>query len=64
VGEKYLSPEQLADRYEVSVETVYGWNKTGSGPNYIRVGRHVRYRPKDIDEWEKSRLVVSGTGRA
>ena len=62
--DKYLSPEQLAERYDVSLETVYGWNKTGSGPDYIRVGRHVRYRPKDITKWEDSRVVASGTGRS
>lgn len=60
----HLSPQQLAERYGVPLETVYGWNKTGSGPDYIRVGRHVRYRLQEIDKWEKSRLVASGTGRA
>jgi excisionase family DNA binding protein len=64
MGDKYLSPQQLADQYGVSLDTVYDWNKTGSGPNYIRVGKHVRYRPQDIAKWEDSRLVVSGAGRA
>jgi excisionase family DNA binding protein len=61
--DEYLSPERLAERYGVSVETVYGWNKTGTGPDYIRVGRHVRYRPRDVEKWEQSRFVASGSGR-
>ena len=64
MDDKYLSPEKLAEHYGVPLETVYGWNKKGTGPDYIRVGRHIRYRPKDIEAWEKSQLVTSGTGRA
>lgn len=64
MDDKYLSPEELAARYDVPLETVYGWNKKKTGPDYIRVGRHVRYRPKDIQAWEKSQLVTSGTGQA
>lgn len=64
MADKYLSPAQLAERYDVPLETVYGWNKTGSGPDYIRVGRHVRYRPQDITAWEERNAVASGTGRS
>lgn len=60
---KHLSPEELAEREGVPVQTVYSWNKTGSGPDYLRVGRHVRYRLADVEKWERSRLVASGTGR-
>jgi len=62
--EKYLSPEELADKFSVPLQTIYGWNKTGAGPDYIRVGRHVRYRPQDVEWWEKSRFVASGAGRS
>jgi predicted DNA-binding transcriptional regulator AlpA len=52
-----LSPEALAERYGVPLETVYGWNKTRRGPRYMKIGRHVRYRLADVLAWEKSRLV-------
>ena len=54
---KHLSPEELADREGVPLETVYHWNKTRTGPSYLKVGRHVRYRVADVLAWEKSRLV-------
>jgi predicted DNA-binding transcriptional regulator AlpA len=59
--ERHLSPNELAEREGVPLETVYGWNRTGSAPPRIRVGRHVRYRLADVIAWEKSRLV---TGRS
>lgn len=31
----------------------------GGGPNFIRVGRLVRYRRSDVDRWLESRLVNS-----
>jgi predicted DNA-binding transcriptional regulator AlpA len=54
---KHLSPEDLAEREGVPIQTVYGWNKTGAGPRYLRIGRHVRYRVADVLAWEKARLV-------
>lgn len=61
MDDTYLSPEQLAERFDVPVPTVYAWNKAGTAPPRIRVGRHVRYRLADVLAWEKSRLVASGT---
>jgi predicted DNA-binding transcriptional regulator AlpA len=57
--DKHLSPAELAERYGVPIETVYGWNKTGRGPKYLRIGRHVRYRVADVLKWEDTRLVDS-----
>ncbi|MEU1892764.1 helix-turn-helix transcriptional regulator [Streptomyces pristinaespiralis] len=45
------SPEDLARYLSVPVKTVYSWNYQGTGPKYSRVGRHVRYRPDDVDAW-------------
>lgn len=60
LDEKHLSPEDLAEREGVPVETVYGWNKTGDAPPRMRMGRHVRYRLADVIAWEESRIVASG----
>jgi excisionase family DNA binding protein len=55
----HLSPEQLAEREGVPLDTVYGWNRKGAGPRYMKIGRHVRYRVADVIAWEQSRLVAS-----
>ena len=59
--DKHLSPEELAEREGVPLQTVYGWNKTRTGPRFMRIGRHVRYRLADVVTWEESRIVASRT---
>jgi excisionase family DNA binding protein len=55
--DKHLTPEELAEREGVPLETVYGWNKTGKGPQYMKIGRHCRYALADVLAWEKTRIV-------
>lgn len=51
------TPAELAEQVFVPVATVYQWNSKGTGPRYIRVGRHVRYRQSDIDDWLDAHAV-------
>jgi predicted DNA-binding transcriptional regulator AlpA len=55
--ERHLTVADLAEREGVDVLTVYGWNRTGRGPTYLRLGRYVRYRLSDVIAWEDSRAV-------
>ncbi len=60
-GDKHLSPEDLARREGVPLQTVYGWNKTRTGPRFMKIGRHVRYRLVDVERWEDSRAIGTRT---
>jgi len=42
----------------VQVKTLQAWRCRGGGPPFIRVGRLVRYRPADIENWIESRRVT------
>jgi predicted DNA-binding transcriptional regulator AlpA len=55
-----LSPAELAERYGLPLETIYGWQKNRSGPPFLKVGRHVRYKLVDVIAWESSRTIASG----
>jgi excisionase family DNA binding protein len=46
-----LSIQELAGYLDVPVETVRTWRANRTGPRGIRVGRHVRYRPSDVECW-------------
>ena len=38
----------------VPVATVYAWRSRGQGPRGLKIGRHVRYRLSDVEEWVES----------
>lgn len=62
--EKHLTPGDLAEREGVPVKTVYQWNSTGTGPRYMKIGRHVRYRLADVIAWENERYAENGGSAA
>lgn len=55
MGDRLVSPGELAAYLAVPVQTIYGWRSKGVGPRGIRVGKHVRYRKADIEQWLASR---------
>lgn len=54
--ERWLSRQELADRYGVPVKTPAVWASKGTGPPFARFGRHVRYRLSDVLAWESEQL--------
>jgi helix-turn-helix protein len=60
---QYLSPAQLADRYQLSPGTLKEWRYKGVGPKYVRLGKHVRYPATMLAEWEAER-EQEAAGRA
>ncbi len=57
--EKLLTVEDLAEYLGVPVATLYAWRYRRQGPPGFRVGRHLRYRRADIDEWISLRVGAS-----
>jgi predicted DNA-binding transcriptional regulator AlpA len=57
MSEIHLDPESLAARTGVPLKTVYDWNSKKTGPRYMRLGRHVRYKLADVIAWENSRYA-------
>ncbi|MEW1903319.1 helix-turn-helix domain-containing protein [Streptomyces sp. NPDC086147] len=49
--DRYLTPEDIAELFDVPLETVYHWRKKRTGPPGFRVGRHVRYDPATVRAW-------------
>ncbi|CAM5630942.1 helix-turn-helix transcriptional regulator [Streptomyces griseomycini] len=46
--DRYLTPDDIARIFEVSLETVYQWRKKRTGPPGFRIGKHLRYDPADV----------------
>ena len=55
-GDDLLSPDELAAFFGVPLRTVYAWRDRRTGPPGFRVGRHVRYRRRDVEAWVDDRL--------
>ncbi|WP_327105444.1 helix-turn-helix transcriptional regulator [Nonomuraea glycinis] len=52
--ERHLTIEDLAERMQVPVLTVYRWNSARTGPRYFKAGRHCRYKLTDVIAWENA----------
>ena len=44
-------PTDVADYLGGPVQTVYQWRSRGFGPPGRRIGKHVRYKPDDVETW-------------
>ncbi|MEU3293419.1 helix-turn-helix domain-containing protein [Streptomyces longwoodensis] len=56
--DRYLTPDDLAEIFEVPVETVYQWRKKRTGPPGFRIGKHVRYDPADVRAYVAQRKDI------
>jgi len=53
----WLTRIQVAERLDVPPKTLAEWASKGTGPPYAKFGRHVRYRLRDLLEWEAAQFV-------
>jgi hypothetical protein len=55
--DKWLTRQDLADRYGLPVKTPAEWASKGTGPRYAKFGRHVRYLLSDVIDWERKQFA-------
>ncbi|MGB8939269.1 helix-turn-helix domain-containing protein [Streptomyces sp. NBC_01283] len=53
--DRYLTPDDIAEMFEVPKETVYQWRRKRTGPPGFRIGKHVRYDPADVRDYVMER---------
>ena len=54
---RILTDLEVSERLGVSRFTVRSWRIKGVGPRFLKMGRAVRYRSQDVDEYERQALV-------
>jgi excisionase family DNA binding protein len=54
-----LDTAKAAERLCISPSTLEKLRVYGGGARYLKLGRTVRYRAEDLDQWLESRLVQS-----
>lgn len=57
--DRLLSVEELGELLQVPVATIYQWRYRGEGPEAIRIGRYLRFDPKDVQQWIDDRKMVT-----
>ena len=59
LAQRLLSPHEVAAFLGVPLQTIYRWRYRHEGPLGYRVGRHVRYRIVDVEQWLEERRDAS-----
>lgn len=58
-----LTEDEVAEQLHVSVASLRRWRLERRGPQFIKVGSLVRYRPEDLETWLAA-LPTGGSGAA
>lgn len=58
-----LNQKQAAAILGISVRTLERYRVAGTGPRFSRLGRLVRYRECDLEEWVRHSLRISTSGK-
>ena len=53
-ADRLWSVDEVSYFLGVPVGTLYLWRSEGRGPASRRLGRHLRYRHQDVEEWVAS----------
>jgi excisionase family DNA binding protein len=57
-----MTPQDVADFLSVPIATLRAWRVKRKGPRALRVGKHLRYRRQDVEEWLERAAEPGGTG--
>src|SRR5260370_31763824 len=59
--ETFMNETQVSEKIQVSLACLRRWRHLGEGPQYVKVGPLVRYRPEAITKWAET-LPTGGNG--
>ena len=58
-NDKLLSPDDVQELYNIPVTTLEKWRSLKVGPPYHKLGKHIRYKPKDVEQWIETKKVIT-----
>lgn len=47
----FLTVDELAAMLQVTPKTIYAWRQSGVCPPCVRVGKYLRFRRTDVEDW-------------
>lgn len=57
-----VTPATFAAALGVSEQTLAAWRSDKTGPDYVKLGKSVFYRRKELKTWVKSNVLDSRSG--
>jgi hypothetical protein len=54
-----MTEVQAADVLRLSIRTLQAWRTQRIGPSFVRAGRAIRYRRRDLNDWMDANTVSS-----
>jgi predicted site-specific integrase-resolvase len=51
-----LTPKELAKRWGLPLSTLSQWRWNGHGPTFVKLGKRVSYRVRDVENFEEEKL--------
>jgi predicted DNA-binding transcriptional regulator AlpA len=58
--QRLLNEHEVSTSCSISVLTLRKWRSQKRGPQFVKIGALVRYRPADIDAWIAAQSLVLG----
>lgn len=56
-----LTTEQLAELLDIKPNTIEIWRLKGVGPRFCKLGRTVRYKREDVENWINDNIYSNTT---
>jgi predicted DNA-binding transcriptional regulator AlpA len=60
--EPLLTIEDLAERWQTTRGVIYGMRHRGRTPPAVFIGKELRWRLADVEEWERNELEGARAG--
>jgi predicted DNA-binding transcriptional regulator AlpA len=54
-----LTETQVSQMFNISIHTLRYWRHCGDGPNYVKMGRLVRYHAVELESYIQRKICVS-----
>jgi len=49
--QNFMTEKEVAGQLNVGLASLRRWRLEGRGPQFVKVGALVRYRPEDLEQW-------------
>jgi predicted DNA-binding transcriptional regulator AlpA len=59
IVDRLLRPGEAAEALGFALKTLESWRASGEGPRFVRIGRAVRYRSRDLEDFVEARIARS-----